>query len=621
MESFRKLIKGWLGKVLLVLFLTPLALVGIEGYFGGGNKDGIAKTVNDFDISNKELETQSKNYKDQFLQMVQGDESLLNQSYIDELALDSLVDRALLIQQAQALGLSLNDAQIEQMIAQQPSLQVDGKFSQKAYENYLRSIGMTSQGLIQNIRQDHALQMLVSGIRDNSLVSEVDIQQISNLQSEQRDLFLTSIKLDDFKKSVKVSEQEIAQYYEQHKTKFKQPITVDVDYVVVTPAMVPNATAAVTEQELQQAYQQYVERAQKDAKYQVQHLLITVDNRSAAQAAQLANEVYTKIQQGLSFKDAVAKYSEDPSSKAAAGQVEGYETGVFGEAFDKAVQASKGAVTQPVKTDYGYHLIKAEAENVKVASFETEKSRLTAEVLKSKNANAYSDLVNTLNELVVSSDSLDVITQEVKTAQLRTAKAVGLGTQDAVFADPAVKAKLFSQEVKNGDRNASSNIQMANGDTVWIKVRDYHAAGVQPLTAAKAKVKEKLINQKAYDAAKAKSAQMLADFKTLPAQQVQAKYQQRFEHAGVFTRSQGLKREIEQAAFSAIAPKAGMWSVATAQLPNELVIIGVASVNKPTLQSLSDEQKQQLTALYQNYRGSQLLKDYTVYLKSQAKIK
>jgi len=39
MESFRKVIKGWLGKVLLVLCLTPLAVVGIEGYFSGGNKD------------------------------------------------------------------------------------------------------------------------------------------------------------------------------------------------------------------------------------------------------------------------------------------------------------------------------------------------------------------------------------------------------------------------------------------------------------------------------------------------------------------------------------------------------------------------------------------------------
>ena len=56
MESFRKVIKGWLGKVLLVLFLTPLALVGIEGYFsGGGSKDSV-QSINGQDISQKELE-------------------------------------------------------------------------------------------------------------------------------------------------------------------------------------------------------------------------------------------------------------------------------------------------------------------------------------------------------------------------------------------------------------------------------------------------------------------------------------------------------------------------------------------------------------------------------------
>ena len=46
MESFRKLIKGWLGIALLVLFLAPLALVGIEGYFSGSKKTDVAKTVN-----------------------------------------------------------------------------------------------------------------------------------------------------------------------------------------------------------------------------------------------------------------------------------------------------------------------------------------------------------------------------------------------------------------------------------------------------------------------------------------------------------------------------------------------------------------------------------------------
>lgn len=620
MESFRKLIKGWLGKFLLVLFLAPLALVGIEGYFAGGNKDGIAKTVNDLEISNKELEAQSKNYKQQFLQMVQGDESLLNQSYIDQIALDSLVDRALLVQQAEKLGLKLSDAQIEQMIAQQPSLQVNGKFSQQAYENYLRSIGMTSQALITNLRQDHALQMLVNSIRDNSLVSPVDIQQISNLQSEQRDLYMTSIKLDDYKKSVKVTDKEIEAYYEKHKNQFKQLATVNVDYVLVTPEMAQVATT-VTDAELKQAYDQYVANLAKDAKVAVKHILVTTDSRSEKQAEQLANEAYAKIQSGMSFAEAASKYSDDSESKQKGGLIEAYSAGAFGAEFDSAVNSSKGKISKPVKTNFGYHIINAEVAKTNAASFDSEKERLKAEVLKSKSANAYSDLVNSLNELVVSSDALDVVSQELKVAKVESVNGVTLATQNPVLADPAVKAKLFNEDVKNGDRNASSNIQLANGQTVWVKVRDYSPTGTQPFAAAKAKVKSKLINQKAYEAAKAKVADMLADFKTLPAQQVLAKHKKSFEHAGLFTRSQGLKREIERVAFSVSAPKAGQWSVSTASLPDEMVIIGVASVKKPSIETLTSEQNMQLSQLYTNYRGTQLLKDYTNYLKSEAKIK
>lgn len=209
MESFRTVIKGWLGKVLLVLFLTPLALVGIEGYFSGGNKADVAKSVNGQDISNKELESAIKNYKDQYLALVQGDESLLNLSAIQERAMDALVARSLLSQQAEKLGISLSDAQLEQMLAQQPSFQQNGQFSQQLYENYLRSVGLTNQALISSLRQDHALKMISSSLMDNALVSKSDLQQLANLQTEQRTLHLASIKLDDYKKGVTASTQEI----------------------------------------------------------------------------------------------------------------------------------------------------------------------------------------------------------------------------------------------------------------------------------------------------------------------------------------------------------------------------------------------------------------------------
>lgn len=623
MESFRTLIKGWLGKVLLVLFLTPLALVGIEGYFSGSNKADVAKSVNGQDISNKELESATKNYKDQYLSMVKGDESLLNLPVIQNKALDALVTRALLQQQAEKLGISLSDAQLEQMLAQQPSFQENGKFSEQLYGNYLRSVGMTNQSLLASLRQDHALKMISSTLMDYALVSKSDLQQLANLQTEQRTLHLASIKLDDYKKGLTASNQEITDYYNKHKGEFKQVAAVDVDYVVLTPSLLPQTSLAVTDADLKQAYQAFVEKQQKDAKREVKHILITTDTRDAAAAQKLANDVYAKIQAGMTFAQAAAQFSEDPSSKDQGGLVDAYAPGIFSADFDNAVNALKnGQVSKPVKTQYGYHIIEANTQTVTIPSFEAEKARLTAEVEKTKSANLFSDTVNNLNEMVVGGDSLDAVVQEVKAARVESAKGVTLTTQNPYLSDLNVKAKIFSDDVKNGDRNASSNIQLANGDTIWIKVRDYHPAGIKPLAQATAEVKAKVIEDKAYKAAKAKMSTILTDFKTQPAAQVVAKSNVTFENAGVFVRSQGLKREIERAAFSIPAPtKEGMWSATTAKLPNELVIVAVSNVNANVASELPQEQLTELTKLYQQFRGQQILEDYTEYLKSHAKIK
>ena len=64
-----------------------------------------------------------------------------------------------------------------------------------------------------------------------------------------------------------------------------------------------------------------------------------------------------------------------------------------------------------------------------------------------------------------------------------------------------------------------------------------------------------------------------------------------------------------------------MWSVTTASLPNELVVVAVSNVNKTTANALTDEQLNELSKLYQQLRGQQELDDYTEYLKAHAKIK
>ena len=621
MESFRKVIKGWLGKVLLILFLTPLALVGIEGYFSGGSKD-TATTVNGTDISKKEVEQLTSSLKEQYLAYANGDETLLNQNFINNKALDTLISRQLLLQQADKLGISLSDQQLVHMIQQQPSFQQNGQFSEALFSNYLKSIGMTNRDFIENLRKDHALKMLSSTFMDYALVSKMDIKQIADLQTEQRTLQLASIKLDDYKRGIKVTDAEVAAYYKKHSSMFKQVTSVDVDYVVLSPANVKGTSTEVSDAEIQQAYNEFVQKEQQAAQPAVKHILITVDGRTEAKAKKLVEEVAAKIKAGTSFADAATQYSEDPASKAKGGEIAVYQKGVFGDAFDQTVASLKaGQVSAPVKTDYGYHLIETASTAIQVPSLETEKARLAEEILKTKNANVFSDTINRINDMVVSSDALDVISQEVKDAKIQSVNGLTLSSIHPVLSDANVKVKLFNDDVKNGERNVSSNIQLANGDVIWVKVRNYHPAGVQTLAEAKAKVTAKLIEQKAVEVAKAKIQNTLNEFKSKPAASVN-KTGLNFVAAGTFTRADGmLKREIQRVAFSLVAPKEGFWSVTTANLPNELVVVAVTNVNKTTSSALTDDQLAELSKLYQQLRGQQEFDDYTRYLKEQAKIK
>lgn len=624
MESFRKVIKGWLGKALLVLFMTPLALVGIEGYFSGGNSKDSVQSVNGQDISAKELDNLTKSFQQQYLQYTNGDETLLNQIFIKNKALDMLVARTLLLQQAEKLGIALSDAQIEQMIAQQASFQKDGRFSEELFANYLSSQGFpNTQSFIMNIRQDHALKNLTTSISDLALVSQLDIKQIVDLQTENRTLHLASIQLGDYKKNIKVTPQEIEAYYNKHSAEFKQIANVSVDYIQVTPALFSAKETVITDADLQQAYEKFVDVEKAKVEPVVKHILVTTDGKTDVEAKKLIDAAYAELSKGATFESVAQRYSDDTTSKNNGGQLVAYDKGLFGEEFDKAVATLKvGETSTPLKTQYGYEIIQTQTPSLNVPDFEAEKERLTAALKKSKVENSFADAVNGLNEMVVGADSLDVVAQEVKGTKVESVKNLSLGAQHPVLSDPSVKAKLFNDDVKNGDRNATSSIQLANGDVVWVKVRDYHAAGVQTLKEATPRVTAKIIEDKAYIAAKSKIQKALDEFKTKPAAAVVAESGIKFENAGTFSRADGLlKRPIERAAFSVMPPKAGMWSVTTAELPNEMVVVAVSKVEDPAIDSLPPQQIKEVSQLYKQLRAQQELDAYTAYLKSQAKIK
>src|SRR5690606_32577571 len=154
-------------------------------------------------------------------------------------------------------------------------------------------------------------KMLSSTFLDYPLVSPVEMQQIADLQTEQRHIHISSINLDSYKQDVKVSDAEVAAYYEQHKASFTQPTSVDVDYVVLKPNDIQAECLPVTDAELQETETDFVATQKRAVKPKVKHISITADSRSDAEAQKLAAEVAAKIKACTAFAQAAAQYSED----------------------------------------------------------------------------------------------------------------------------------------------------------------------------------------------------------------------------------------------------------------------------------------------------------------------
>ena len=106
MEGFRNLVKGWLGKVLLVILIVPFAIVGVESYFAGGSRVVVAK-VNGDKIHQTELDPMVERQRQQMMAQVAeqgGDPAQIDVPALRKQVLEGMISRLLLTQASRKAG-------------------------------------------------------------------------------------------------------------------------------------------------------------------------------------------------------------------------------------------------------------------------------------------------------------------------------------------------------------------------------------------------------------------------------------------------------------------------------------------------------------------------------------
>ena len=168
------------------------------------------------------------------------------------------------------------------------------------------------------------------------------------------------IKPDDLQSKVEVSDADLAAYFEKNKARYVVPERRTVDYAMLDLAQLQQH-AQVSEDEEKVYYQSHIDQYKMEDKAHVAHILFKTVGKTDAEVAEIkkkAEDVLSKAKHGANFADLAKQYSED-TTKDKGGDLDWIVRGQTVPEFEAAAfSLPKGSISDLVKTQYGFHIIK-----------------------------------------------------------------------------------------------------------------------------------------------------------------------------------------------------------------------------------------------------------------------
>ena len=357
------IIKGVLGAVVLA-FVATIFLDW--GWQRSGRPDAHVATVGGEGVSLHEFQMTYTNLTDFYRRLYQDrfTEDFARTLNLKQQALDTLVQRKLLLREAKRQGLMVSDAELIEKVQTYPVFQVNGHFDHSRYLQVLRLSRLTPGDFEQNQREDLLLEKLENLIKDGVQVTEAEVKQTFIHDKEQVNVEYMRVDPAQFVPQVEMSDADLSTYYQEHLERFRKPEQTRLGYVVVDPEWFA-ALVEMADGQLAQYYEQHKEEFRREEQVRARHILFKLAQQAGAEEeARVRGEAETtlqRIQAGEDFATLASQLSEDPVSAQQGGDLGFFKRGEMVKPFEEMAFGLKpGVVSDPVRTDFGYHLIKVE---------------------------------------------------------------------------------------------------------------------------------------------------------------------------------------------------------------------------------------------------------------------
>lgn len=489
--------------VILGLIILPFAFFGVSSYKNGGNAESPA-TVNGVKVTAQELESSLRQQQEQLRQRMgqNFDPAMFDTPEMKRAVLDNLVAQRLLAERAKAAGLTVTDEQVAQLIGSIEAFQADGKFDKKRYETLLANNNLSSLMYEARVRDELMRQELNSSYTQNGYTSNTVAEKIIALNEQQRVISVASVPVQTLLAQVKIEPAAIKKYYEDNVKEFAIPEQARVEYVKLSAGSL-GANLDVTTADVRKFYDEHQTDFASPEQRQASHILINVA-ATAPQAEQdaakaKAEKVLAQVKQTpAKFAELAKQYSQDPGSAAKGGDLGMFGRGMMVKPFDDAVFSLKqGEMSDLVKSDFGYHIIKVTGiKAARVLPFDEVRESIVNKLRQQKAGEKFAELAEKFSNLVYEqSDTLKPAADLFGSKIEQSGWLIKGAPSTEPFGAKLLQA-VFSEDVVKNKRNTAA-IEVAPSTLVAARMLEYKPASVKPLNEVQAAIQQKLVREQA----------------------------------------------------------------------------------------------------------------------------
>ena len=490
LQTIHDKLKGWLAVLVLGAIGLVFVFWGINWTLSAPN---YAAKVNGSEISSSEVREAYQRELAQFERQTNAPLDDVQRNEVKRRVLNEYVNSEAVLTRADDLGYRVSDAEVLKAMAQVPAFQVDGKFDQAHALAVLKAEGRSASQVEDLFRRDVKLRQLDSALNESSFATASELKQLRTLTRQQRELSWFTVAAAKYSAEATPDDAALKAYYDAHKAEYMTPETVNLRYLEISMAQL-ESKVTVDDAQLRAYYDEQKaktpERFSQPEQRRVSHILLQVaDAKDDAATKAKAEAILKRAQGGEDFAKLAKEFSQDTGSAQQGGDLGWSERKVWVAPFaDAAFSMNEGEIRGPVKTQFGYHILKLVGiQPATSKTFDQSKGDIEAEYRRNEAERLFNNAQDQLADAALQNTTdIDVVARK---AGLTVHDIPNFSRTDGGGAlgksAPVIEA-AFSQDVLDG--RLSPIVEVEKGRGVVLRATDHQLPQQKPLDAVRTEV-------------------------------------------------------------------------------------------------------------------------------------